>query len=80
MEGEYYFWATQSHAELDLLLIKRGKRLGFEFKYTDAPKLTQSMTIACADLKLDQLVVIYPGKDRFPLTKQIEVCGLTDYR
>src|SRR3990167_6766730 len=28
-----YFWATQSGAELDLLLLKDGKRLGFEFKY-----------------------------------------------
>ena len=48
-----YFWATQADAELDLLLLQNGKRLGFEFKYTDAPRPTKSIHIAYNDLKLD---------------------------
>jgi hypothetical protein len=44
--GECYFWSTQSGAELDLFLFKDGKRLGFEFKYSDAPGKTASMEIA----------------------------------
>ncbi len=78
-EGEYYFWATQGDAELDLLIIKNGKRLGFEFKYTDMPKVTKSMNIAMEDLKLDRLFVIFPGKISFPLTAGIEAVGLEDY-
>jgi predicted AAA+ superfamily ATPase len=74
--GECFFWATQAHAELDLLLMKNGKRIGFEIKYTDAPKITKSMTIALEDLKLDHLVVIYPGKDNYSLSEKIIVCGL----
>ena len=31
-----YYWATHGGAELDLMLIIRGKRFGFEFKHTDA--------------------------------------------
>jgi len=73
---ECYFWGTQSGAELDLLILKNGKRLGFEFKYTDAPKITASMRISCDDLKLDHLYVIFPGKVSFPLTEQITACGL----
>jgi len=73
---ECFFWATQSHAELDLLIMKGGKRIGFEIKYVDAPRITKSMRIACEDLKLDTLVVVYPGKERFPLDSAIIACGL----
>lgn len=73
---ECYFWKTQSGAELDLLLLKNGKRLGFEIKYTDQPKITRSMRIAFQDLKLDHLYVIFPGKESFPLDTQIIACGL----
>lgn len=76
---ECYFWGTQSGAELDLLILKNGKRLGFEFKYTDSPKITPSMKIACNDLKLDHLYVIFPGKGSFPLSEQIKACSLGDY-
>lgn len=73
---ECYFWATQSKAELDLLIVKDGKRLGFEIKYTDSPKITKSMQIAYEDLKLDHLYVIYPGKQEFPLAEHITALGL----
>lgn len=78
-EGEYYFWGTHGNAELDLLIIKNGKRLGFEFKYTDMPKVTKSMTIALEDLNLDEIVIIFPGKESFPLTNKIIATGLENY-
>jgi predicted AAA+ superfamily ATPase len=73
-----YFWATHQGAELDLLLFKQGKRLGFECKRMDAPTLTPSMRIAMEDLKLNRLIVIYPGERRYPLTDRIEVVPLWD--
>ncbi len=75
---ECFFWATHADAELDLFIFKNGKRLGFEFKYTDVPKVTKSMRIALADLKLDHLTVVYPGKETFPLTENITAQGLED--
>jgi hypothetical protein len=75
---ECFFWAVQSSAELDLLIIKNGKRIGFEFKYTDAPTLTKSMFIAMEDLKLDHLYVIYPHNVSYPLSNKISVHGLED--
>jgi uncharacterized protein len=74
--GECYFWATQSGAELDLLIVKNGKRIGFEFKYTDAPRITRSMQIASQDLNLDHLYVIFPGKESFALSERITAQGL----
>lgn len=73
---ECFFWGTQSKAELDLLIMKNGKRTGYEFKYSDAPKITPSMRIACEDLKLDHLYVIYPGTATYPLSEKITVRGL----
>ena len=73
---ECYFWSTQSGAELDLLIIKNGKRLGFEFKYTDRPKITTSMKIAMQDLGLDHLYLIFPGKVSFPLSEKITAQGI----
>lgn len=73
---ECYFWGTQSKAELDLLIIKDGKRIGYEFKYSDTPKITPSMRIASEDLKLDHLYVIYPGTKTFPLSEHITARGL----
>lgn len=73
-----YFWATHQGAELDLLLFKQGKRLGFVCKRMDAPTLTPSMRIAMEDLKLNRLIVIYPGERRYPLTDRIEAVPLWD--
>ncbi len=71
-----YFWATHNGAELDLLLFKDGRRIGVECKRADAPVLTPSMRIALADLKLDELHVVYPGERRYPLAKNVEVVPL----
>ncbi len=73
-----YFWATQGGADLDLLLIRKGRRWGIEAKYTDAPKLTKSMQIALKDLELERLWVIHPGRDRYPLHERVECLGLQD--
>lgn len=70
---EAYFWATHQGAELDLLLLKGGKRVGVEIKRADAPTLSASMRIALTDLKLDQLNVVYPGTRSYELSPQVKV-------
>lgn len=72
-----YFWATHQGAELDLLLFKDERRIGVEFKRSDAPKLTPSMRIAMDDLKLDALYVVYPGLHRYALAPKVEAVPLT---
>jgi predicted AAA+ superfamily ATPase len=76
---EAYYWATYQGAELDLLLFKNGKRIGIECKRADAPTLTPSMRIALADLKLDQLYVLYPGNKNYSLGKKVEVVPLATF-
>jgi predicted AAA+ superfamily ATPase len=73
---EAYFWGTHTGAELDLLLLKNGKRIGVECKRMDAPRLTPSMRTAIQDLELSKLLVIYPGSKPYPLTENIQVVPL----
>jgi len=73
-----YYWRTQAGAELDLLLFLRGKRIGVEMKYGDAPAMSRSLAAALADLRLDRLIVVHPGKARFPLAKKVEALPLAD--
>jgi uncharacterized protein len=48
-----YFWGTRNGAELELLLLKDGRRTGVECKPMDAPRLTRALE----DLRLDRLLV-----------------------
>ncbi len=73
---EAYFWGTHAGAELDLLLVKDGRRIGVECKRMDAPRLTPSMQIALADLALNHLTVIYPGNRPYPLSERVNVIPL----
>ena len=76
---EAYYWATHQGAEIDLVLFKDGRRIGVECKRADAPSLTPSMRIALADLKLDELRVVYPGTKRYTLAKDVDVVPLAEF-
>ncbi len=66
-----FFWATQSGAELDLLLHSQGRPYGIEIKYSESPVISKSMRVAMTDLKLEHLLVVYPGSDLYPLDDRI---------
>lgn len=74
--GEAFYWSTHGGAELDLMLVRGGRRWGFEFKYGDAPRSTKSMRVALDDLKLERLFVIYPGDKDYALDDHIQVLPL----
>ena len=75
-ERQAYFYGTRRGAELDLMLLRRGRRWGFEFKCTDAPRTTKSMHIVIEDLGLECLWVVYPGDREYPLTDTITALPL----
>ncbi len=75
-ERDAFFYATQRGAELDLMLLRHGRRWGFEFKCTDAPRTTKSMHGVIEDLGLERLWVLYPGDREYPLTDIITALPL----
>ena len=73
-----WFWGTQGGAELDLLIQSNGKRIGFEFKVADAPKMTKSLSIAQNDLSLHKLLVVKPRGHGYPLENNIRAASLDE--
>ena len=77
-DRDAYYYRTQRGTELDLLLIRNGKRWGFEFKCSDGPRPTRSMHQARKDLQLSHLWILYPGTHSYPLTENISVCPVRE--
>lgn len=73
---ECFFWRTQAGAELDLLVVRGGRKFGFEIKYTDTPAVTPSMRHAVADLGLDRLAVIHSGGETYELAEKITAVSM----
>lgn len=75
---DFYFWSTYSGAELDGLLFRRGRAVGFEIKRTDAPTRTKSMVSAIQELDLEHLYVVYPGKQSYRVDDRISALSVRD--
>lgn len=75
---DYFYWRTHAGLELDLMILKNGKRLGFEIKYSDTPKVTRSMRQIVDDLKLDCFYLVYQGKHNLELEDKIRLLPISD--
>ena len=73
-----YHWRLHTGADLDLLATPDGRRLGFEIKRTDAPRVTPSMRSALEVLQLEKLFVVHAGKDAWPMAERIEAIPLAE--
>lgn len=73
-----YFWGVHNQGELDLMIVKEGKKIGFEFKFAQSPKLTSSMLMALEILKLDSIFVVVPTKADYPLAPRVFVKGINE--
>jgi predicted AAA+ superfamily ATPase len=70
--SEAFFWSVHAGAELDLLVVKDGRRLGFEIKLTRSPRVTASMRSSYEALGLDHLYVVCHGEgEPWPLAEGI---------
>ncbi|HZT67189.1 MAG TPA: ATP-binding protein [Acidimicrobiales bacterium] len=69
--GAPWFWATHAGAEIDLVTMVDGTRVGIEVKRTDQPRLTPSIRHALDDLDLERLVVVHAGPTSFQLADRV---------
>lgn len=77
---EAFFWALHSGAELDLMIVRNGRRLGFEVKLTRSPKVTPSMRSARETLALDHLYVVCHGENQaWPLAEGISAMPMNAF-
>lgn len=77
---EFYFYRTHQGAEIDLLLISpKGKIIGIEIKYSNAPKISKGFYQSIKDLKVDAAYIITPESETYKKAQDIIVCGFIDF-
>lgn len=67
------FYRTASGAEMDIVAERGIKKIGFEIKFSSAPKLSKGFWSALSDLKLDHAFIIAPVENAYPLASNVEV-------
>ncbi len=72
------FYRTSAGAELDLVLEYGKEKLGFEFKASTNPQLTRGFWNAIDDLNLEQVYVVSPVNEPYPIDRKVTVISLYD--
>lgn len=74
------FYRTSAGAEVDLLLDFGGSHgvWAVEIKRSQEAKLERGFHVALEDISPSKAFVVYPGKERYPKTEQIEAISLPD--
>ena len=71
-----YFYRTSSGVEVDLILEKGTKRIAFEFKSSQSPRVSKGFYQALRDLSIEHAYIISPVDEQYPLRKNITVAPL----
>lgn len=79
-DHDAWFWGTQGLSELDLMVRRQGKLIGFEMKYGDAPTMTKSLHVAMHDLGLHHAFIVYPGTKTYAAADKVTAIPLPDLR
>ena len=73
------FYRTAAGAELDLVLERGSRKVGFEIKFSSAPKVTKGFWQACQDVGVAQAYVVAPVEEGWPMKSllgcPVEVAG-----
>ena len=73
-----YFWNIQSIGEIDLLIIKDGKKIAFEFKFASVPSVSKRTHQLLDILKPDKFYIVTPGNESYIIDNDIKVRGLCE--
>ncbi|MEO8921287.1 MAG: ATP-binding protein [Caldimonas sp.] len=72
------FYRTAAGTELDVLVTTGKRRIGFEIKFSQAPKPTRGFWQALDDLNTTHAYIIAPVERRYPLARSVEVIPIGD--
>ena len=70
------FYRTAAGAELDVVVELGTRKLGFEIKFSSAPKVTKGFWQACADVDVDAAYIVAPVPTGWPLQDKVAVIGV----
>lgn len=72
------FYRTSDGTEMDLVLEKGARRIGFEFKASAAPSVTPGFWHSTETLKLNEAYVVAPIESGFSLKNNVRVVSLQE--
>ena len=72
------FYRTAAGAELDVVVEMGQKKLGFEVKFSSAPKVTKGFWQACEDVGVDAACIVAPVQSGWSMQDKVDVIGVTD--
>ena len=71
------FYRSSNGEEIDLILERKGKRIGVEFKMSASPKLSKGSKGSMEALELDMLLVVIPSlSEAYMLRPKTKVCDI----
>jgi predicted AAA+ superfamily ATPase len=72
------FYRTSDGTEMDLVLEKGGRRIGFEFKASVAPSVTAGFWNSFDALGLEKAFVVAPVESGYPLKENVHVINVDE--
>ena len=74
-----WFYRTSAGAEIDLV-IEAGhkKKYAIEIKRSKSPALSKGFHLGCQDIGATHCYIVYPGRERFPVSKNVIALSLVD--
>jgi predicted AAA+ superfamily ATPase len=74
-----WFYRTSAGAEIDLVIEYNSKKIyAIEIKRSLTPSLSKGFYLGCDDIKASHRFIVYPGKERFPLSKDVNAIPLAE--
>lgn len=74
-----WFYRTSAGAEIDLVIEQNNKRkYAIEIKRSISPSISKGFHLGCEDIKATDRFIVYPGKERFPVTKEVSAISILD--
>lgn len=74
-----WFYRTAAGAEIDLV-VEQGlrQRIAIEIKRSLAPSVSKGFHLGCEDIKAKHRYVVYPGKEKYPISNGVIVMPLVE--
>jgi predicted AAA+ superfamily ATPase len=72
------FYRTAAGAELDVVVEAGQRKIGFEIKFSVAPKVTKGFWQSLQDVQPEKTCIVAPVQQRWPFAEGVEVIAVGD--
>ncbi len=78
--AEFFFYRTSNGAEIDFVMVYKGKTYAIECKASSSPALTKGNFIAMEDINAHKNIIVAPISERWKMKPDIEVISLNEIK